>query len=291
MCRYVHIMIDRAHAPVRPQDSWQFILAIFFSILLMILDDQTRLMVQARMVISATLEPLRWLAQVPQTAVRTVEEAFIGRAKLIDELEKLRNQNLLLNQQIQQLDRLDHENNRLKMLLGMSAQINSGRLLIGAVTDYAPDPYRHIIRINRGYLDGVREGQPVMDANSLIGQVLATTPYSSDILLLIDHLAQIPVRVVRTGARGIAQGSGGNQLVLKFIPTTQDIKSGDLVETSGMDGRYPAGMPIGKIDQIHNLSGSLFWQAKISLLSQAATSREVLILIQPAASTPVSPTP
>jgi cell shape-determining protein MreC len=58
-----------------------------------------------------------------------------------------------------------------------------------------------------------------------------------------------------------------------------------------MDGRYPAGMPIGKIDQIHNLSGSLFWQAKISLLSQAATSREVLILIQPAASTPVSPTP
>lgn len=274
-------MIDHARAPVRPRDSWQFLLAVFISILLMVLDDQTRLMTQVRMVISATLDPLRWLAQLPQSTLQTAEEAFVGREKLVTELERLRSQNLLLSQQLQKLDQLDQENARLKMLLGMSSQINSGRLLIGTVVDYSPDPYRHIIRMNRGYLDGVREGQPVMDANSLIGQVLATTPYSSDILLLIDHLAQIPVRVVRTGARGIAQGAGADKLTLKFIPTTQDIKEGDIVETSGMDGLYPAGMPIGKIDQVHDLSGSLFWQANISLLSHAETSREVLVLIQP----------
>jgi rod shape-determining protein MreC len=273
------------------RDSWHFLMAFMLSVSLMVIDEQTRLMVQIRMAIATTLQPLQWIARVPENAVVQLSRTFTEHATLLNEMDRLRVQNLLLNQQIQQLLRLDNENSRLKMLLGVSSQIHRGKLLVGIVIDHAPTPYRHILTLNKGSSDGVKEGQAVIDAQGLMGQVLSTTFNQCQVLLITDLAAQTPVRVQRSGVRGIIQGDGNNGLLLKFIATTQDVRVDDLIETSGLDGQYPSGLQVGRARQVTNQSGSLFWHIAVNPVATPMTSHEVLILVQPNAVPSESPAP
>jgi rod shape-determining protein MreC len=118
-----------------------------------------------------------------------------------------------------------------------------------------------------------------MDAQGLMGHVLTTNLTESDVLLVNDLAMQVPVRVVRTGARGILQGDGSTGLYLKFLPTTSNIREGDILESSGLDGRYPSGIPIAEVITVNSQAGSIFWQISAQPLAKIGTSREVLLLI------------
>jgi rod shape-determining protein MreC len=120
-----------------------------------------------------------------------------------------------------------------------------------------------------------------MDAHGLMGQILSTNLNESDLLLITDVEMQIPVRIVRTGARAILQGDGSNELTLKFLPTTADIREGDMLETSGIDGRYPSGLPVAEVVSVKSKSGAIFWQVVAQPNAKLSTSREVLILLTP----------
>lgn len=231
------------------------------------------------MILSTAIQPLEWLARLPETWIGQGNQALADRATLANETSKLRLQVLLLNQQLQQSEQIKQENDRLRMLLGVASRINQGKLLVGLIIDHSPDPFRQIIRLNKGTQDGISTGLPVMDAQGLMGQVLSTNLTESDILLVSDLAMQVPVRVVRTGARGILQGDGNNELNLRFVPTTSNIREGDQLETSGLDGRYPSGIPVAEIVSIKSQAGSLFWQVIAQPLAKIGSSREVLLLI------------
>jgi rod shape-determining protein MreC len=245
----------------------------------MVVDEQTQIMMQARMLLSTAIQPLEWLARLPEAWIGQGSRVMTDRAKLTTEAERLRLQVLLLSQQLQKSEQINQENDRLRMLLGVSSRINQGKLLVGLIIDHSPDPFRQIVRLNKGTKDGVTVGLPVMDAQGLMGQVLTTNLTESDVLLVNDLAMQVPVRVVRTGARGILQGDGNAGLYLKFLPTTSNIREGDILESSGLDGRYPSGIPIAEVITVNSQAGSIFWQISAQPLAKIGTSREVLLLI------------
>lgn len=260
-------------------DHWQFIAACALSLVLMIVDEQTQIMMQARIVLSTLIQPLEWLARLPESWIEQSNQALIDRAILAAETEKLRLQVLLLSQQLQASEQINQENDRLRMLLGVASRINQGKLLVGLIIDHSPDPFRQIVRINKGTKDGIVTSLPVMDANGLMGQVLSANLTESDVLLVSDLAMQVPVRVVRTGARGIVQGDGNTELNLKFLPTSSNIREGDVLETSGLDGRYPSGIPVAEVVSVKSQAGSVFWQVSAQPIAKIGSSREVLLLM------------
>lgn len=260
-------------------DHWQFIAACALSLVLMIVDEQTQIMMQARIVLSTLIQPLEWLARLPESWIEQSNQALTDRAILAAETEKLRLQVLLLSQQLQASEQINQENDRLRMLLGVASRINQGKLLVGLIIDHSPDPFRQIVRINKGTKDGIVTSLPVMDANGLMGQVLSANLTESDVLLVSDLAMQVPVRVVRTGARGIVQGDGNTELNLKFLPTSSNIREGDVLETSGLDGRYPSGIPVAEVVSVKSQAGSVFWQVSAQPIAKIGSSREVLLLM------------
>lgn len=270
-------------------DHWQFIAACALSLILMVVDEQTQAMIQARMVLSTLIQPLEWLARLPESWIGQGNQALTDRATLTAETDRLRLQVLLLSQQLQASEQINQENDRLRMLLGVASRINQGKLLVGIVVDHRPDPFRQIVRINKGTKDGIVTSLPVMDANGLMGQVLSANLTESDVLLVSDLAIQVPVRVVRTGARGIVQGDGNTELNLKFLPTSSNIREGDVLETSGLDGQYPSGIPVGEVVSVKSQAGSVFWQVSAQPIAKIGSSREVLLLMKPKASETSAP--
>src|SRR4029077_14926301 len=115
------------------------------------------------------------------------------------------------------------------------------------------DPFSQKITLNKGKLQGVQVGQPVIDAHGLVGIVASLEDRNSRVLLLTDPSFAVPVQSVRSGERAIAVGSGpGGELRLNYVPRTADFVEGDQLVTSGIGGRFPIGYPVGTITSIQH---------------------------------------
>ncbi|MBD3766565.1 MAG: rod shape-determining protein MreC [Gammaproteobacteria bacterium] len=274
------MMLVSALKNVSARDQWQFLIACALSLTLLIVDEQTQLMTQVRMVLSTLMQPIEQLARLPENWASQGNQVITDKASLRNEVERLRNQLLLLNYEKQQAAQIVKENERLRMLLGVSSHINQGKLIISSVVDHNPSPYKRLVKLNKGMADGVTVGLPVMDAQGMMGQIISTAYQESDLLLITDIDTQIPVMVQRTGARGILQGKGdSDELTLKFLPTTANIREGDLLETSGIDGRYPRGLPVAEVVDVESQAGAIFWKITAQPLAKLNSSREVLIVL------------
>lgn len=264
---------------VSAHDQWQFLLACALSLSLLVLDEQTKLMTEVRFLLSTLMQPIEQLARLPEKWMSQGNQVINDQASLRNEVDRLRNQILLLNYEKQQSAQIVQENERLRMLLGVSSRINQGKLMISSVVDHNPSPYKRLIKLNKGLSDNVKIGLPVMDAQGMMGQIIASSYTESDLLLVTDVDMQIPVMVQRTGARGILQGMGNSdELTLKFLPITANIREGDLLETSGIDGHYPSGLPVAEVVDVESQAGAIFWKITAQPLAKLNTSREVLIV-------------
>lgn len=141
-----------------------------------------------------------------------------------------------------------------------------------------PNPFTHRILINKGERDGVFLGQPVLDARGLMGQVVELMPYTSRVLLLTDSTHSIPVQVNRNGLRAIASGTGNpERLELRHVADTADVKEGDLLVSSGMGQRFPAGYPVATVNEVIHDSGQPF--AIVRAIPTAALNRSRYMLL------------
>jgi rod shape-determining protein MreC len=180
--------------------------------------------------------------------------------------------------QMQRLAALEAENIRLRELLDASFEVGEKRL-IAELMSVNLDPFQHQIVINKGTLDGVFPGQPILDAEGVMGQIVHAGPYTSTAVLITDTSHAIPVQVNRNGLRSIAIGSGTiNRLELPYIPNNSDILPGDLLITSGLGGRFPPGYPVAKVGAVQHDPGRSFAQVIAEPLAQLNRSREVLLV-------------
>jgi rod shape-determining protein MreC len=178
---------------------------------------------------------------------------------------------------MQKLAALTEQNVRLRELLNSSALVNE-KVEVAELIGMDPNPFTHRIIINKGERDGVVLGQPVLDARGLMGQVVELMPYTSRVLLLTDTTHSIPVQVNRNGLRAIASGTGNpERLELRHVADTADIKEGDLLVSSGLGQRFPAGYPVATVKEVIHDSGQPF--AIVRAVPTAALNRSRYLLL------------
>lgn len=247
------------------------------SVALMVVDARFDLLKPARKQASLVLMDAYWITDLPGRLWEGVASQFGSRTELVAENEKLKTENLLLQGRMQKLAALTEQNVRLRELLNSSALVNE-KVEVAELIGMDPNPFTHRIIINKGERDGVVLGQPVLDARGLMGQVVELMPYTSRVLLLTDSTHSIPVQVNRNGLRAIASGTGNpERLELRHVADTADIKEGDLLVSSGLGQRFPAGYPVATVKEVIHDSGQPF--AIVRAVPTAALNRSRYMLL------------
>ena len=255
----------------------RFLVLVVLSVTLMVVDARFTLLKPVRSQMSLVLMQSYWITDLPQRLWQGVASQFGSRTELVAENEKLKTENLLLQGRMQKLAALTEQNVRLRELLNSSALVNE-KVEVAELIGMDPNPFTHRIIINKGERDGVVLGQPVLDARGLMGQVVELMPYTSRVLLLTDTTHSIPVQVNRNGLRAIASGTGNpERLELRHVADTADIKVGDLLVSSGLGQRFPAGYPVATVNEVLHDSGQPF--AIVRAVPTAALNRRRYLLL------------
>lgn len=256
---------------------------LFFSALsvfLMVADARFHLTHPLRAAVDTALYPLQWIALQPVRAGQSAAEYFesLNSAQTIE--EEARRKLALQSQRANQVEQLQQENTRLRELLGLRERFKSEAQAAEVLYD-APDPYTRRVIIDRGQVKGVVLGSPVIDEAGVLGQVTRVEPLLAEVTLVIDRDFAIPVLNTRTGARSVAYGdpiANGGGLELRYMPANADVQAGDLLSTSGVDGVYPPGLPVARVDKVERRADSAFARIHCVPLGLVMASRHVMVL-------------
>ncbi|HIF9085024.1 TPA: rod shape-determining protein MreC [Photobacterium damselae] len=232
-----------------PSLQLRLFLAILLSAGLMLADSRLDAFANVRYFLNSAIAPLQYAANLPRELLDSMSGQFSSRQTLLVENKALKRDLLVMQSNVLLLDQLKQENKRLRDLLG-SPFVRDERKMITEVMAVDSDPYSHQVMIDKGRIDGVYEGQPVINENGVVGQVSYVGAHNSRVLLLIDPMHAIPVQVVRNDIRAIASGTGqSNEIQLEHVPSSTDIQVGDKLVTSGLGGRFPEGYPVGYVTE------------------------------------------
>jgi rod shape-determining protein MreC len=254
------------------------VVAGLLSISLMVLDHRYNTLESLRATLSVVLYPLQYLASLPASLGESASNAITSRSELEAERERLHTENLELRGRLQKFEALEAENMRLRGLLDSSFKVGD-RVQIAELIAVEQDPFRQVVLIDKGASSGLYEGQPVLDANAVIGQVTHITPLTASVLLITDATHALPVQVKRNGLRTIALGTGLiNQLELPHLPNNADIEVGDILNTSGLGGRFPPGYPVARVVEVRREPGRPFASVIAETTAHLDRLREVLLV-------------
>jgi len=261
-----------------PSLSLRLFLALVASAGLITLDQYTNSSAQLRSFLTASVSPLFYLANLPQDVMFGASEQFKSHQKILEENQVLKNTVLLQNGQLQRLQFLQQENDKLRALLG-AQPVNEGKRLIAEVLAVYSHPFSHQIVLNKGSKDGVTIGQPLIDDLGVLGQVVSVGPTSSRAILIADNTHAISGRIERTGLSVVAEGIGqANTLRLIHLPHSTDVVEGDRLLTSGLDGVFPEGYPIGRISKVYRDARLPFLQVTAEPYAKLDRIRYVLLV-------------
>lgn len=254
---------------------------IVLSVVLMIVDHRQGHLESVRSVLSTMVYPLQYVVNMPLQAGHWLSQSVVSQKNLIEENSRLREEHLLLNSKLQRYDVLIEENNRLRKLLESSVNLGDRveKVLIAELVAVEMESFRKQIVINKGRRENIYSGQPVVDANGIMGQVVHVNPFSSTVILITDATHAMPVQINRNGLRAVAVGTGEDgMLLLENLPTNSDMKVGDLIISSGLGDRFPKGYPVGTISKIMIQPGEAFAMVQVTPSAKLEQSREVLLV-------------
>ena len=230
--------------------------------------------------LSSLAAPFYWLTDTPSRVGDWAGEQLRTREELLEENSRLQHQVMLLEQQTQLLAAVRAENTQLKELMNSAESVDQ-RVLVAQVIGVSPDPLEHVVIIDKGRSDGVRQGAAIMDASGLLGQVIEAGDISSRVLLITDANHALPVQVLRNSVRAVAEGTGDlYRLKLRHLANTSDIREGDLLLSSGLGGRFPAGYPVGEVISVKRDPGRAFADVDVQPRGRMNRSRFVLAVIE-----------
>ncbi len=293
-------VLDQEPPPFFRQGTSAFSKLIVFSaaaLFLMVADTRFHMLQPARVVLQAVLFPMQWLAQQP--GLLAAEAAlFIDKVRSADAvhsglLEQLREQSA----RAYQVEQLALENRRLRELLELRPTLSVFGKAAQVVYD-AADPFARKVVIDQGQAQGVKLGSPVIDEKGVLGQVTQVFLLSSEVTLITDRDHATPVLNVRTGARGVVYGdtsSHADAMELRFMAANADVAEGDLLTTSGVDGVYPAGLPVARVEKVDRQVNAVFAQIYCVPVALVSGAGHVLVLdavadgVPPRPDIPVAP--
>lgn len=252
---------------------------LLLSICIMFADSRFGYLERVRYSLGYVTTPVYWVADIPTRISFWIDDVFVSRTDLLEENERLREDLLVAQRELQLLESLASENSRL-LDLREATQVIAGEVMPAEIINVSPDPYSKRILINKGSEDGVFLGQALLDAKGLMGQVDEVLPFSAWVLLITDSHHITPVEVNRNGERSLARGSRStaSELELEFVTQTQDMKAGDLLVSSGMGQVYPKNYPVAEVTSVYFDPGQDFATVKARPLAQLARTRHVMLV-------------
>ncbi|WP_137918239.1 rod shape-determining protein MreC [Hydrogenophaga sp. 2FB] len=286
--------LDRTPPPFFKQGPSALSKLVVFSavaLFLMVADLRFKLTDPIRTAVAMVLYPVQWTVLKPVEFASMAGGYFTSlHAAQKSEGEALQRLAAQAERSLQ-LEQITLENQRLRELLAMRERI--GTQAVGAQVLYdAADPYSRKIVIDRGQTHGIEAGSPVVDESGVLGQVTRVYPLMSEVTLLIDRDQAIPVLNTRTGVRSVAYGqpsNNGDGMELRYTLASADIAEGDLLSTSGVDGVYPAGLPVARVTSVERQADSSFARIQCVPLARVQGTLHVLVLASTAAVLPPSP--
>jgi len=250
------------------------------ALFLMVADTRFQIAKPLRAVVATILYPIQWVAMRPVQAARYGAEYFESLASAQAIEEAARRKLALQSQRANQVEQLALENERLRKLLDLRSRISTPSLAAEVLYD-AADPYSRKVIIDKGLAQGVEAGSPVIDESGVLGQVTRVYPLVSEVTLLTDREQAIPVLNARTGARSVAYGDPSTRsgaLELRFMASNADVQEGDLLTTSGVDGVYPPGLPVAKVQKVERRADTAFARITCSPQALVEGARHVMVL-------------
>jgi rod shape-determining protein MreC len=216
-------------------------------------------------------------------AVRGVWDGYIGLQSVHRQNEALKKENEYLRVKLQQTRALALESQSLRQALELRERANLPMRAAEIIGTSATADFR-TVTIDRGTADGIKVDMPVVAAAGAVGRVVLPSRHAAKVQLLVDRNAAAAVKVERSGAQGIAMGSGESVLRMEYVSTTSDLKVGDEVVTSGIDGVYPPGFAVGRIETLDRAGGT-FRAIRIRPAVSFSDLEQVLVVLQAGATT------
>lgn len=239
----------------------------------------------------AFLDAMAPVMRVATEVTRTIGgvwSGITGAFQLRDQVRFLRQELRERKRELARLTEVELENERLRSLLAFRPEVE-GEVVTARVIGADALGLSRSLAIDRGTLDGVRKGAAVLAPEGVVGQVLLAARHAARVLLIIDHNSGVDGIVQRTRAHGIVEGALDGGCGLKFVKRTERLEVRDLVVTSGMDGIFPKGLPIGHIAAIDKRGQSLFQYATVEPTVDFARLEEVLVVRAPRVRIPPLP--
>ncbi len=286
--------LDRTPPPFFKQGPSALSKLMFFSALalfLMVADARFKVTQPARAAVATALHPVQWLAMRPVLMAQSISGYFVSLEGAQQSEAETYKKLALQAQRAAQVEQLSLENTRLRKLLTLREQITTPSQAAEVLYD-AADPYTRRIVIDKGLARGIKLGSPVIDEAGVLGQVTRVYPLVSEVTLLIDREHAIPVLNTRTGARSVVYGDPvvhGGSLELRYMGGNADVQEGDILATSGVDGVYPAGLSVARIDKIERRADSAFARIYCQPMSLIHSTKHVMVLDPVAAQIPDRP--
>ncbi|HQN64757.1 MAG TPA: rod shape-determining protein MreC [Methylophilus sp.] len=284
-------MLKGVHQKLEPQQSPAFfvrgaspfsrmMLYSALSIIMMAADARLHYLSTARQAFIGALHPLEMLANAPSNWVRDTKRYFTAHNQLVQENYLLKQQAFEHLVMLQRLSTIEAENVHLRSLLNGNIPIQP-KAVLGEISHTGRDPFSNVVVVNRGSSHGIKPGQAVVDSKGVIGQVTRVFPFSCEVTLITDKQLSIPIQIERNQLRAIAFGEGDNTLDIPYLPANVDIRVGDKLVTSGIDGIYPAGLAVATVTKILQNPESPFAKIVSTPVAEVTNHLQLLLLELP----------
>lgn len=250
------------------------------ALFLMVADARFKIMQPLRVALATVLYPVQWLAMRPVLLAQGGGQYFESLSAAQAEQQEARARLSLQSQRANQVEQLALENTRLRKLLGLRERLQTPSMAAQVLYD-AADPYTRKVVIDKGMTHQVGLGSPVLDESGVLGQVTRVYPMVSEVTLVTDRDHAIPVLNVRTGARGVAFGdtsTHADAMELRFMAANADVAVGDLLTTSGVDGVYPPGLPVARVERVERRVDAVFARIYCVPVALVAGAGHVMVL-------------
>jgi len=263
------------------------------ALFLMVADVRFRITQPLRVLVANALYPAQKVVAVPIGWARTASGYFQSLQSSLQQEEQARQQLNLQSQRAGQVEQLTLENTRLRNLLNLRERIATPAQPAQVLYD-AGDAFSRKVVIDRGAVNGIVAGSPVIDEAGVLGQVTRVYTSVSEVTLVIDRDQAIPILNTRTGARGVAFGdpvASNGGLELRYMGANSDVQAGDVLSTSGVDGVYPPGLPVARVDKVDRRSDSAFARIYLHPLALVSGTAHVMVLTPVATQIAARPVP
>lgn len=204
-------------------------------------------------------------------------DSYVDLVEVRAENERLRELVRALEGDHHRLEELKLENARLRELLALRKRI-SGEAITGRVIGRDTSEWFQVFTIDRGASDDVQAGQAVVCADGVVGRVIQSSPNASRVLLVSDHNSGVAALVQRSRARGILEGTLEGNALLKYVRRSDDVRVGDVVITSGLDGIFPKGLLLGRVSTVREEDHGLYQLAEVEPAVDFSKLEEVLVI-------------